>query len=177
MNEASWRSISKTQLNIFTTYPPGSKGGIFTRAGTLKTNDPMEVGDFVCQLSIDENGYKKDYDQVANMWVWRVNRNLDRGLLEEKFGYDIKHAAHTIRLLIGGINIIKTGDYHPRLTGDNLRLVRSILSGEKTYEEVLELSIKLENEFNMTASTSTLPETADRKKANALLLELSRWDY
>jgi len=170
---ASFRTISKTQFNIFT--PPDEKynGGLFARNGKIKSNDPKEVGDFVFQMSFNENDFKKDTDAIAKLWEWRTKRNEKRSILEEKFGYDTKHLSHTIRLLIGGANILKTGEYHPRLSGDNLKLVREVLSGKFTYDEVIAMATKAEEELDTLYETCTLPHSANFKKANKLLLKLS----
>lgn len=174
LTEASFRTISKTQYNIFTPATEKFNGGIFGRNGDLKVNDPEEVGEFVCQLSINENEYKKDLDNIEKLWEWRTKRNEKRSVLEEHFGYDTKHGSHLFRLLIGAKNILETGEYHPRLTGDNLKLVKGILNGERTYEWVIEEAAKMEAELETLYKKSTLPKTPNHKKANELLLELSR---
>jgi predicted nucleotidyltransferase len=174
MTEASFRTVSKTQYNIFTPATPDFNGGIFARNGNLKVNDPEEVGEFVFQLSIDETNYQRDLDDVEKLWEWRTGRNEKRSVLEEHFGYDTKHMSHTIRLLIGGYNILQTGEYHPRLTGENLKFVKEVLNGVYTYDYLLEYATNLEKKLDAAYETSTLPKTPDHKKANELLLELSR---
>lgn len=174
LNTASFRTISKTQYNIFTPAVKDFKGGIFARNGKLKVNDPEEVGEFQFQLSINENEFKKDTDAIAKLWEWRTKRNEKRSILEETFGYDTKHLSHTIRLLIGGGNVLRTAEYHPRLTGENLELVQEVLAGQYTYEEVVAMAEELEQELEPLYKASTLPKTPNHKRANDLLLELSR---
>lgn len=174
LNEASFRTISKTQYNIFTPATEGFNGGIFARNGALKVNDPEEVGVFVCQLSIDDLNYKKDLDSIQKLWDWRTHRNEKRSVLEEHYGYDTKHCSHLFRLLIGAKNILTTGEYHPRLSGDNLTLVKGILKGDRTYEWIIEESTRLDKELEEFYNSSKLPKTPNHKKANKLLLELSR---
>jgi predicted nucleotidyltransferase len=172
--EASFRTISKTQYNIFTPAEKDFKGGIFARNGDLKANDPEKVGEFVCQISIDENNYKKDLDAIKKLWEWRVNRNEKRSVLEEHFGYDTKHGSHTVRLLLGGANILRTGEYHPRLEGDNLKMVKAVLNGEYTYKELVDMAEEMEKELEPLYKACTLQNKPNHKKANELLLELSR---
>lgn len=174
LEEASFRSVSKTMYNIFTPSDKKFNGGIFSRSGKLKSKDPEEVGTFVCQLSIDEMNYKKDLDNIQKLWEWRTGRNEKRSVLEEHFGYDTKHMSHTIRLLIGGYNILTTGEYHPRLSDDNLKFVRDVLNGEHTYDYLLDYATKLEKKLDVAYNNSKLPKSPNHKKANALLLELSR---
>ena len=174
VTEASFRSISNTQYNIFTSPSADYNGGIFARDGNLRKSDPEKVGQFVCQLSIDEMNYKKDLEDIRKLWEWRTKRNEKRSVLEENFGYDTKHCSHLFRLLIGAKNILKTGDYKPRLTGDNLKLVKNVLNGKYTYEWIIEESTKMEKELETLYKTSKLPHTADHKKANELLIALSQ---
>ncbi len=174
MEEASFRTVSKTQYNIFTPATKDFNGGIFARNGNLKINDPEEVGQFVCQLSVDDTNYNRDLDDVEKLWDWRTGRNEKRSVLEEHFGYDTKHASHLVRLLLGAQNILTTGEYHPRLTGDNLQLVKDVLNGKKPYDWVVEMATKMEVELEELYKTSKLPKTPDHKRANELLLELSR---
>lgn len=170
---SSFRTISKTQLNIFTVPDSTYNGGLFARNGKLKSNEPKEVGEFVCQLSFNENDFKKDTDAIKKLWEWRTKRNEKRSILEEQFGYDTKHLSHTIRLLIGGQNILRTGEYEPRLKGENLELVRSVLAGKFTYDEVVEMAEKMEKELEDLYNKSTLQHGADKVKANQLLIKLS----
>jgi predicted nucleotidyltransferase len=174
LTEASFRSISNTQYNIFT--PPDDKynGGIFNRDGNLKSVEPTYIGDFVCQLSIDEMNYKRDLEDIRKLWEWRTNRNEKRAVLEENLGYDVKHCSHLFRLLLGAHNILKTGEYKPRLSGDNLKLVMGVLNGKYSYDWIITESEKLDKELDKLYVTSTIPHTANRARANKLLLELSR---
>ena len=149
-------------------------GGIFSRNGNLKAKDPKEVGTFCFQLSIDDMNYRKDLDDIQKLWAWRTGRNENRSVLEEHFGYDVKHGSHLFRLLIGAKNILTTGEYHPRLSGKNLELVNGILNGKQTYEWVIEEAYKMEKELETLYKTSKLPKTPNHKKANELLLELSK---
>lgn len=174
MEEASFRTVSKTQYNIFTPATKDFNGGIFARNGNLKVNDPEEVGEFVFQLSIDDANYQRDLDDIEKLWEWRTGRNEKRSILEEHHGYDTKHGAHLVRLMLGAKNILTTGEYHPRLTGDNLQLVKDVLNGKKPYEWVVEMATKMEAELEELYKTSKLPKTPDHKRANELLLELSR---
>ena len=174
INEASFRTISKTQYNIFTKPDMKYSGGIFSRNGDLKSNDTEEVGEFCFQLTIDENNYKKDLDNIQKLWEWKCKRNEKRSVLEEHFGYDTKHMSHLFRLLIGAKNILETNEYHPRLEGDNLKLVRAILNGEYKYDWVVEESAKMEKELETLYQASKLPHKPNHKKANELLLKLSR---
>ncbi len=173
-NNASFRTISKTQFNIFTPPTEDFNGGLFARNGKIKSNDPEEVGEFQFQLSYNENEFKKDTDAIAKLWEWRTKRNEKRSILEETHGFDTKHLSHTCRLLIGGANILRTGEYQPRLTGENLILVQEVLAGKYKYDEIVAMAEQMEKDLQPLYETSTLPKSPNHKRANELLLELSR---
>ena len=166
--KASFRPVSKTQFAI---YDGGD--GIFAQNGKIKSNPPKEVGTFICTISYNENEYKKDLDAIAKLWEWRTKRNEKRSVLEEHFGYDTKHLSHTVRLLIGGGNILRTSSYEPRLSGANLLLVKDVLNGKYTYDEVVRMAEELEKGLDKLYEESTIPKTPNHKKANTLLIELS----
>lgn len=174
-NNACFRRISKSQYNIFKS-PNGnySDGGIFARNGMIKAIEPEQVGDFIFQLSVDTMNYTKDLDNIDKLWTWRTGRNEKRSALEERFGYDVKHMSHLLRLLIGARNILTTGEYNPRLTGDNLALVKSVLNGEKTYDWVVKTATKWNEELEELYIHTELPKSPNHKRANELLLEISR---
>jgi len=174
LTEASFRAISSTQYNIFTAPDEKYNGGLFGREGNLKSVEPTYVGDFVCQLSIDEMNYKRELEETRKLWEWRTNRNEKRSILEERHGYDTKHCSHLVRLLLGAQNILKTGEYHPRLKGANLKLVREVLNGKYPYEWIIATSERMDKELDALYASSTIPHTPDHKVANELLLELSK---
>jgi len=60
--------------------------------------------DFIVKFCKEE--YKRAKDNHADYWKWKANRNEKRSLLEEKFGYDTKHAMHLVRLLRMGEEIL-----------------------------------------------------------------------
>lgn len=69
---------------------------------------------------------------------------------------------------------MKLSYFYSRLTGDNLQLVKDVLNGKKPYDWVVEMATKMEAELEELYKTSKLPKTPDHKRANELLLELSR---
>jgi len=90
----------------------------------------------------------------------------------EKFGFSVKNAAHCIRLLLEGIELLETGNLtFPRPEID-LNLLKSIRAGEKSLEEVTEKFSELEVKLKEADSKSKLPKSANHKSAEKLLIEL-----
>lgn len=168
-NTASFRTMSPSMLVIYT-----DGKGIFSKEGNLKANDPETIGEFVCLLSIDQNRYKSDKDYINKLWEWKCNRNEKRSELEEKFGYDTKHASHLVRLMEGAKDILKTNTYNPTLTGDRLQLVKDVRAGKMSYDEILEYAEKLDLELNEEYKKSTLQKKPNTKLVNELVLRLQK---
>lgn len=166
---ASFRTISPSMLIIYT-----QGNGIFTKDGNVKPNDPETVGDFVCLLSIDQMKFKSDRDHISKLWEWRTKRNEKRSELEEKFGYDTKHASHLVRLMEGAKDILKNNTYNPTLTGERLQLVKDVRAGKFSVEEILEYAERLDLELNEEYKKSTLQKKPNVKKVNELVLKLQK---
>jgi len=163
----SFRALGGSIINIFT-----NGSGIFDRQGSVKKHPPEEVGDFVCSIIIDKDRYKADFDEVSKMWKWKIERNPDRSVLEDKFGYDTKHASHLYRLMIGAEHTLRDGEFDPVLTGDDLQRVKDVRAGKYTYEEILLYADASELLLKELMFESTLPQKVDIHKINNLLLEL-----
>jgi hypothetical protein len=131
---ATFRTLGESVYNIFTLPPKQKYGGLFSVDGNMKNNEPKEVGEFLGSIIVKKNDFKKQQDYIRKLWEWKCNRNEKRSELEKRFGYDVKHAGHLVRLLEGVKNIILTGEYKPRLEGDFLKFTRKIMSGHYSYE-------------------------------------------
>lgn len=77
-----------------------------------------------------------------------------RGLLN-RYGFDVKFASHLIRLMLEGIELLKTGKLEFPLK--ERQLLRDIREGKWTIEQVLEFSEKLEKEMESLTISSKLP--------------------
>lgn len=171
LNEASFRTFSPSMLAIYT-----DGKGIFSKEGNLKACDPETIGEFFCLLSIDHMNYKKDKDHVNKMWEWKCKRNEKRSLLEEKFGYDTKHASHLVRLMSSAEEILTTGKYDPIMKGERLNLVNDVRNGKYTYEWIIDYAENLDAKLEESYKTcSVLPKKANIKAVNELILELQRF--
>lgn len=107
---------------------------------------------------------KAEYDKYNE---WKRNRNPERAALEEKYGYDVKHASHLVRLLLQGENILRDCNYNPRLTGETRRMVTAVLRGEWDYYRLT--SFAEEQEKKVKTMDTDLRHGPDLKVANGLL--------
>ncbi len=84
----------------------------------------------------------RKYDRAVKDWKaylsWKANRSKDRAPLEEKFGYDTKHAAHVFRLLNMSEEILSTGKVNVYRGGIDADEILAIRRGAWTYEDLRE---------------------------------------
>jgi predicted nucleotidyltransferase len=96
--------------------------------------------------------------------------------IEEKYGYDVKAAMHTLRLLHECKELLSEGTITlPRPERDFLIRVRT---GKYSMEKVVAMAQKLFAECEEAASQSALPEKVDRTAVSRLLAKSYRgaWD-
>jgi predicted nucleotidyltransferase len=96
--------------------------------------------------------------------------------IEKKYGYDVKAAMHTLRLLHECKELVSSGKITlPRPERDFLIRVRT---GKYSMEKVLVMAEKLFSECEEAARSSSLPEKVDRAAVSMLLADSYRkaWD-
>ena len=117
---------------------------------------------------------EKHYREARRYWDmymnWKVHRNPARAALEEKYGYDTKHAMHLIRLMYEGEELLLTGKItFPRPELDELVAVRN---GLYTYEQLMEKVEGYDARFEVLYEKSTLRYAPDFVAINELYLKL-----
>lgn len=105
--------------------------------------------------------------------TWRKNRNPKRAALEEKHGYDTKHAMHLVRLLRMGEEILKTGKVHVRRP-DREELLAIRNHGIWKYDDLIEWAEKKDEELTefYESGKSPLPHSPPREELDKLCVEL-----
>lgn len=149
--------ISKSNLNVFE---------------NISSSTIEQLPKELVSLYLREKEYsnaKTHWDQYLN---WKKTRNPARAKLEEKFGFDVKHANHLIRLMrmckeilsVGKV-IVKRPDFEDLL---------AIRRGERSYESVIEEAERLENECNILYETSTiLPREPNREFLDKAIINIT----
>ena len=102
---------------------------------------------------------------------WRKNRNPKRAILEDRHGYDTKHAMHLCRLLKMGIEILRTGEVLVRRPDASWLL--EIRNGALDYEELLRWVKDAEAELEEAERVSPLPEQPDFLWAQSLVVGIT----
>ena len=122
----------------------------------------------VMQREREYTGAKREWDQYQN---WRKTRNPARSALEEKYGYDTKHAYHLVRLIRMCREILTTGKVLVKRP-DREELL-TIRNGAWSYEQLIEFAEREDKELaELYLSTTVLPKTPDKEKLDKLCIEL-----
>lgn len=120
----------------------------------------------------DKSGHeskKKDWD---NYTTWKKNRNPARSALEEKSGYDTKHAAHLVRLLRMGYEILTLGEVIVKRP--DAKELLGIRNGNWTYDQVIEYAEEMDRKIEEAEKTSKLPRNPDYKAIKALQIQMTK---
>jgi len=96
-----------------------------------------------------------------------------RKAMVRKYKYDVKNAAHLIRLLRMGSEFLRTGTLTVYRTADAAEL-KSIKQGAWTLEQVKAEAERLFEGIDLARAASPLPAAPDHEAANRLLIEMHR---
>ena len=122
----------------------------------------------VMKLERQYTSAKREWDQYQE---WKKKRNKARSSLEEKFGYDTKHAYHLVRLIRMCREVLTTGKVIVKRP-DREELL-SIRNGAWTYDQLIEFADREEEALNILYDKCTiLPKIPNKAKLDALCIKL-----
>ena len=116
-----------------------------------------------------EQGYinaKRHYDSYTQ---WKNSRNKKRAELEEKYGYDCKHAMQLVRLMRMGKEILTEGKV--QVFRPDCEELKTIRNGVWTYEQVEEYADSMEKEIASLYEGSSLPKEPNRNELDRLCVQ------
>lgn len=107
----------------------------------------------------------------------RGQRNVTRPELVEAYGYDVKYAAHVVRLGLQGEELLSTGRLSLPMREADRELCVRIRTGGFTLAAVSEQIITAERRLDAAYAASTLPERPDTAAVEAWMLKtyLEHW--
>jgi len=120
------------------------------------------------ELAINEKRYRDAKNNWDSYNTWLKNRNKKRFALEEKYGYDLKHASHLVRLVRQGSELLKTGNLTVNRTDIDADELLAIKQGAWTYDQLLDFSDTIDSEFDKLYETTPLPKKPNFEKINEL---------
>lgn len=131
----------------------------------LKKREPLMIVKYLSEE------HKLAKEKHRNYWIWKENRNASRHELEEKFGYDTKHAMHLVRLMRMAREILETGEVHVwRPDHEELLAIRN---GSLAYDDLIEWAENTDEYIRGEAYQKTsLPKKVDLDKATDILLKV-----
>ena len=109
------------------------------------------------------------YEQIKaerDKYGWRVKTDSFN-----KLGWDIKFGYHLIRILSEGIQLLTKGFLEFPIGGDAKRDIMAIRSQEVSYEDLLDLFDKYNDECLRSSEKTTLRSKPDHKWANRYLIK------
>ncbi len=165
------------------TKPTRSKFGL-PEQGTFNPDDRSRLTAFIDSASEGARALpselvamleaEKRYLGALKHWhafeTWQQERNPARAELERKHGYDTKHAAHLIRLMRMGLEVLRDGQL--RVRRHDAEELRAIRDGALSYDALVDQTTELEGLMKAALQTSRLPEDVDREAVDALLLSV-----
>jgi len=110
---------------------------------------------------------KTEWEQYQN---WIKTRNPARAAIEAKWGFDLKHAMHLVRLMRMAREILETGKVIVKRP-DREELL-AIRNGAWSYEQLVEWAERQDAELQEVYKTSPLRNTADRASLDKLCIAI-----
>lgn len=166
LNDCVAIPYSKSIYGVYS--QPG--GVLLNKDNTIKIDPDMTVKHdntllYIIKVNMEE--YKAAKNTHKQYWDWRSNRNKARSELEEKYGYDCKHAMHLMRLLRQGVEILRDGGVNV-LRHDAEELLQ-IRKGEWSYDKLVAEADLLDAEIKSLYKTSSLRKSIHPKDSTRIL--------
>jgi len=134
------------------------------KAAISKLQSELNLSDELTAVISREHDYQKALRAYESYVRWEANRNPERKVLEAKFGYDVKHSMHLVRLLRMGFEILTTGQVLVRRP-DAGELIE-IRNGGWKYEQLVEYADTMGKKIDEAYKTTKLPRSVDHVALN-----------
>lgn len=121
-------------------------------------------------LVAKEKRYKSKIREWQQYQEWKQKRNPVRASIEEKYGYDCKHALHLVRLIRMCAEILETSKVIVKRP-DAEELV-SIRNGAWKYDELIEWAEVQEKNLERLYAESVLPREPNVNRIDELCIEI-----
>jgi uncharacterized protein len=125
---------------------------------------------------VEEAEKELQYTNAFRNWQryeeWKKHRNKQRAPLEEKFGFDTKHAAHLVRLIRMGKEILETGKVNVDRTNIDAEELKAIRGGIWSYDQVEEYATNMDKEFDALYESTSLQNAPKHEKIHELTVKI-----
>jgi predicted nucleotidyltransferase len=133
---------------------------------------PSQFVQFLGILICDIKKFKEAIKRHKEYWEWKKNRNPARAALEEKFGFDTKHAMHLVRLMTMVRKILSGQGVIVRRP--DAKELLEILNGKMNYEELITWGKATEAELDELYEKSPLPKCPDIGLIDNLVMKIRK---
>lgn len=119
------------------------------------------------------------YDQLVKLGRpnTRGYMGAERKALFAQHGYDIKNAAHCVRLLRMGLELLETGELHVDRTGIDADELKAIKRGEYTLERIRRIAEEGFRRMGVASAHNLLPPEPDSAMAERLVMDTVEWTW
>jgi hypothetical protein len=122
-----------------------------------------------------EKAYEAKLDHWRSYEKWKRERNPKRRELEDKFGYDSKHASHLVRLIRMAREILAEGIV--RVRRPDAEELLAIRNGAWSYERLVEFAEKIDSDLDALYKASALRDKPDHKGISDLYVGICEEFY
>jgi predicted nucleotidyltransferase len=131
-------------------------------------------GDNLIEILDKERRFRQAKNEWDKYQYWKKGRNSARAKLEEKYGYDTKHASHLVRLMRMCYEILVDGKVNvnrKKIDADELVAIRD---GSWSYDKLEEFFITMDNKCSelYNSKSYSIPHRVDMSAINALCVQL-----
>jgi hypothetical protein len=150
------------------------QSGVKSQAKTI-----MSIGDQYLKEEIkDEASRELAFYHAKSDWRrysdWKLSRNKKRAVLEEKYGYDAKHASQLVYLMRMGVEILESGKVNVDRTNIDADELKSIRNGSWSYDKLEEYANDTDAKLDQLYKVCTLPKSVDLDKVDKLCISSVR---
>jgi len=146
--------------------------GIKSQAHAFQSVGTQYIKDEYVEIAHKELSHYNAVKEYSRYMDWKKSRNKARAPLEEKFGFDTKHAGHLVRLLRMGEEILRTGKVNVDRTNIDAEELKAIRAGAWTYDQIDQYAHDKDKEFEELYKSSPLPRSVDMGLINELCIEI-----
>jgi len=141
--------------------------GIRSQAHALQALGTKFLKDEYADMAAKEVLYLNRMQEWKQYDSWKKHRNKKRAALEEKYGYDSKHAMHLIRILRMGAEILEQGKVNVDRTDIDAEELKAIRDGAWSYDKVEAYANYMSGQLEELSKGSNLPMYPDPEVVNS----------
>lgn len=134
--------------------------------------NPPEQAQALAVVSFNRALYEADRKEWKQYWEWKRNRSKDRGILQDRLGYDTKDATHLLRLLFTA---------REAMDGCSIRLVlaqasflKDVRRGVFAFDDIVSWTQDIHDQLQEAIHRSELPEKVNIGLMEDILVRMHR---